>query len=178
MDPEEAFALVERLLYRIAHDTSKWYLIPLDECLSECFFAFVKAFNWRWDPDKGTKFSTTVHTIAKWRMKNLVLSRIEERRRRECMLELTDETDLLAPPIKDESLEHLESLVDDMSETAKELFALLIKTPEELIGKREVSPRRLLEKVTAHLESKGIPRKELRYAQREIKAQFTRAWAI
>lgn len=170
LDPQEAFDGVQKLLFKLAWATHHQYGVPYDDCLSECYYAFVKAFNWRYDPKMGTKFSTQVCTIAKWRLRSLT----RKQRLAPVTEELNEETAGFAASMRSECLEVVEGLSGD----AREIVSLLLETPREIIGLGEVtSPKRLLSGVKAYLRQKGYTRDRLNEAEEEITAAFTGVWA-
>jgi len=170
MDPELAFEEVKDMLYKLAWTTHYTHGLPFETCKSECYFAFVKAYNWRYDPTKGTKFSTCVYGIAKWRMRNLIRERMSEIP----MLEINEEVAGAAPPERSESLE----LIDDLSADAKEIIQLILETPAEILGHSPVPISHLLGRIKAYLEKRGRPRRALNEAHREIQQRFQEAWAV
>ena len=169
VDMEEAYASVEKMLFKLSWDTHHTYGIPFDECLSECHFAFVKALNWRFNPNKGTKFSTQVCTIAKWRLRSLA------RRQRLAVvcLELDEQTAGAAPPQYSACLE----VVEGLSEDAKEIIALLLDTPIDILWDSPSTPKRLLTAVKDYLIEEGRCRKCLKLAHQEIEAAFREVWS-
>lgn len=169
LDPDVAFASVEKMLYSLAWRTAKTYGLQFEDCRSECYYAFVKALNWRYNPNKGTKFSTCVHTIAAWRLRNLVLDKINT----VPTVEVEEEMLGAAPPERSESLE----LIDDLSDDAKEIIELLLETPGEILGQAPTPVNQLLNKVKNYLVNQGKCRKDLNKAHLEIQTRFTEAWA-
>lgn len=156
------------MLFKLASVASATHGLDYDECLRECYWAFVKAVNWRWDPTKGTKLSTTVYTIAKWRLKNL-------KRARDMAiptLELNEEI-ATAPPLRAESLE----LIDDLSADAREILDLILETPGEVLGRSPVPVRHLVKRIKEYLSKKGRDQRALESAHRELQECFRTAWA-
>lgn len=168
-DPNKLYAEVEKLLYSLAWTTSKTYYVPFDECLSECNYAFVKAFNWRYDPKKGTKFSTQVATIAKWRLRSLVRTRTLTIP----TLELNEEIAGFAPPDRSPCMEAIE----DLSKDAREILALLFETPADIL-EEATTPKRLLSKVKQHLIDNGSDRRRLELAHAEIATRLQHVWQM
>jgi len=169
IDAEQAYTETVKLLYKLAWHTHKTYHVPFDECLSECHYAFVKTLNWRFDPTKGTKFSTQVHNIAHWRLRSLVRDRTLARP----MMELNEEVvGIPAPPMHSPCLEAVEGLSDD----AQEIIALLLETPAELM-QEVMTPKQLLASVRDYLLARGKRREDFNQATAEIRLCFQEVWA-
>lgn len=168
MDANQLYAEVEKMLYKLAWQTSKTYGIPFEVCRSECDYAFVKALNWRYDPSKGTKFSTCVHTIARWRLKNLVRGRMEEAP----TIEIEEGLLGAAPPTRAESLE----LIDDLSHDAKEILSLLLETPKEILGQAPIPVHHLVKRVKDYLVQQGRAKRDVDRAHKELQTRFKEAW--
>jgi len=167
LNAEIAFAQVEKMLYKLAWDAARAYKLEYEDCLSECYYAFVKAFNWRYDASKGTKFSTVVFTIAKWRLQNLMRTRNSQAP----MEELNEETAGFAPITRSVALE----ILGDLSEDAQEIVLLLVNTPPE-IAAEVTTPKRLLSKVKQHLREQGRSKQDLEQAHLEIEVTFQALW--
>ncbi len=171
IDPEQAFLECEKMLFKLAWAASTKHDLPFSDCLSECSFAFVKAINWRFKPERGAKLSTCVYSIAKWRLHELVLAK----RAAHANEEIDEEKLGDAPPLHSPSLE----LVDDLSNDAKEIIRLLLDTPAEVLGIQPVPVKQLLTKVKAYLiKRRGKRRSDLDKAHQEIKNCFQQAWAV
>lgn len=169
MDPETAFQGVEKMLYGLAWKCHRTYGVPYEDALSECYYAFVKALNWRWKPGKGTKFSTTVQNIAQWRLKSLIINRANA----VPTCELEDHMVGEAKPVRAESLE----LICDLSEDAKDIVALICETPAEILGASPVPVKQLVSRIKRYLEEQGRERQKLDAAHRELQLRFREAWA-
>lgn len=180
MNEEEAFRSVEKLLYKLAWETTEAYAIPFEEALSECYYGFVKAYNWRYDPTKGTKFSTCVCIIAKWRLRSLVIRRAESLP----TVEINEELAGYAPPVHAESLE----LIDDLSEEAKAMVGLLLEPPAEIVGAPKTTRGKLMppppvpvsslaKRVKEYLVRRGYNKRNVDRAHVELRERFQAAWA-
>lgn len=172
MDLDEAFAGVEKLLYKLAWKCAQRYNIPFEDCRSEAYYAFVKAFNWRFDPNKkgASSFSSKCYEIATFRLRTMVINRTKAIP----MSELNEETAGHAPEQRSESME----MIEDLSHDAQEIIALIVDTPQHLLGWDPHSPRQLLAKVKRYLiEHKGRRKKDVEKAHEEICIRFQEAWA-
>lgn len=169
LDHERAFRDMEKMLYKLAWTYHKTYNLDFNECLSECHWAFVKAVNWRWNPKKGTKLSTTVYTIAQWRLKNLRIAKMRQPQ----LLEINEEIVGAAPETRSEALE----IAEGLSEDAREIVELLVNTPAELLRDAPVPLNHLVSRVKRHLAKKGRNKTRLEKAHREIVQCFQAAWA-
>lgn len=168
-DIETAYKDVERLLFKLAWDTHHRYSIPFDECLSECNMAFVKAFNWRHDPSKGTKFSTTCCNIAKWRLRSLVIGRAEA----DPVLEVNEELleGLETPPAF-----HATDLVSDLGEDVQSLLQLLLDVPKDLLGVT-ATPKQHLRNIKRHMVEVGHEESSVDAAIAALRQRLQEVWA-
>lgn len=169
-NPEKVYPEVENLLIKLAANTMRVYGIPFDDCMSECNYAFVKAANWRFDPTKGAKFTTQVATIAKWRLKSLVIARMQEAP----TVEIDEEKAGFVPEVRSETLEAIE----DLSEDAREIIALIVESPAELLG--QVTTRNVLKRVKTYLRKRRkspFSRDQITRAEEEIQTRFQQLWA-
>jgi len=169
VDMDAAYTEVEKMLFSLSWRYHQLYGIEFDECMSECNWAFVKALNWRYDPSKGTKFSSQVHTIANWRLRSLV----RERTRAVPLLEINEETAGFAREDRSPCME----ILDGLSEDARVIVALLLSTPADL--KKEVrTPLQMLANVRDNLVRRGqMERDEFNRATEELRTQFRLAWS-
>lgn len=169
LDPEQAYANVKLLLFKLAWATHHKYGIPYEECLSECHLAFVKALNWRHDPTKGTKFTTTVCNIAKWRLRSLVIGKAEA----EPVVEINEEMLGEAPA----TFTDMRDLMSDLPQDARLLVDMLLETPAELIG-LSMTPRQLLRNVKALLiKHHGKTKQQVDDACAAVRARMGEAMA-
>jgi hypothetical protein len=162
---------VQKMLYKQAWDAAARYNLPFDECLSECYWGFVRAVNWRFDASKGLKFSSEVFLINAWRFKTKQRRELRDAERFP-LVELNEETAGFAVADRAECLEAVEGL----SEEAREIVGLLLDTPKELLEDLP-TPKQLLKRVKAYLQRRGHHKRDLLRAQEEITRTFRAVWA-
>jgi len=163
---------VQKMLYKQAWDAAARYDLPFDECLSECYWGFVRAVNWRFDASRGLKFSSEVFLINSWRFKTRLRRQVRETERFP-LAELNEETAGFAPPERSECLEAVEGL----SEEAREIIELLLETPQELLEDLP-TPKQLLKRVKQYLQRQGHHKRDLARAEEEIEQTFRAIWAM
>lgn len=169
-ETETLFAQVEKMLYKLAWDHAKAHNLDFNECLSECHWAFVRALNGKYDPSRGTKFSTYVHFLARCRLMSLNM----DKRRQVVYDELEEELCGYAPPETTE----VHDIISELSSDAQTMAALLLEAPQELLGElADLSPKRLLSVVKTYLRDIGHTRASVNRTQQELKTALQLAWA-
>jgi len=163
---------VQKMLYKQAWAAAARYDLPFDECLSECYWGFVRAVNWRYDANGGLKFSSEVFLINAWRFKTRLRRQVREAERFP-LAELNEETAGFAPADRSECLEAVEGL----SEEAREIVGLLLETPQELLEDLP-TPKQLLKRVKLYLQRQGRHKRDLARAQEEIQQTFRAIWVM
>ncbi len=170
VNPEKNWPGVERMLYSMAWKTTERYGVPFEDCRSEVYYAFMKAC-WRFDPTRDAKFSSFCCFIANCRLKSLIMNRAADNKEMPCV-ELNEDVIGYAPEQRSECME----MIEDLSEDAKEIVALLLEIPKDLVGKR-MSPRQLLRRVKQHLiEECGKDRDAINTAHKELCRRFRSVW--
>jgi hypothetical protein len=172
VDPSMAFPWVEKMLYKMAWQTTHIYNIPFDETRSEVMVAYMKAC-WRWTPGRG-EFSTLCCFIANCRLRRLVMDRTEDSRKMpQVPLDVLIEQPFEAPPVHSECLE----MIEDLSEDAREIVSLLLEIPQELVGTR-MTPRQLMKAVKRYMiKRRGKDEDAVHAAHKELQLRFSEAWA-
>jgi hypothetical protein len=130
---EDAFSLVERLIYQKAWEFTYNYGGSFEDWRQEAMLIFVKSLD-TLDESKSNITTWTVNKIH-WGLMEIV------RKRSRCSAKVTfmllgdmimeeEETDIL--PFKKKP--HMLSLVDHLEDSSRELFWLLVNPPQELDG--------------------------------------------
>lgn len=164
---------VQNLIYKQAWKASERYKLPFDECLSECYWDFVRATNWKFKPERGVKFSTYLQFLIQIHFRTLLRKRIE-RDKRFPMSQLNEATAGSVPAQHSPALE----AVEGMSTEAREIVNLLVDTPRELLDVWDpVSPKELLRRVKEHLHCKGHSKPKLDQAHKELETKLRILWA-
>jgi hypothetical protein len=177
LEVNQAFESVKAILYARVWHFVRTYRLPLQECEDEATYAFLKAFNWRWSPSKAQSFSSNCQMICDFRLRSLLLEKIKNQPF--ATVELDDELlhDQEAPQDRAQSLE----LIEDCSETAKRMVALVLDPPKRLITHRgrakALSPASLLKIVKRHMIKTGVPREQVQNAECEIRGRFQEAYS-
>ena len=169
VDPEKEFPLVEKMLYSLAWKFSTTYPMPFDEAKSEAYYAFVKSC-YDFNASKKMKFSSWVYYWVWCHLKNIVTKRTVE----PIVFVDMDENQEGEAPV-DRALP--KDAFADLTEDAKEIISLLLETPSELLGGKELGPVRLLDRVRSHLKQKGKTEDELEWAEREITLRLRQGFA-
>lgn len=169
IDPEQAFPEVEKMLYDLAWKCSNAYPVTFEEARSEAYYAFVRSCQ-DYDPDKskGAKFSTWCYFWVWTQLKTFITKRSADPL---CFIEINEDASALfgeAPNLNSESLE----MFDDLSDEAKEIIALLIETPQEILGTAPLPAKHLLARVKGYLEMAGREKKVLDAAVEEIRLRL------
>lgn len=162
------------MLYNLAWKFARKYPYPNEEqmfedCKSESYFAFMRACE-KYQSDRGAKFITWCYKRVWFDLKTFVTARAK------CPLEFVEiHEDLLGG--KETLDETYSDLMQHISEDAKEIVALLVESPVELMewkwGGCPKTSRELLRKVKDFLVAKrGRNLIALDAATRELKAHF------
>lgn len=140
--PDEAFPLVEKMLYKLAWKVQS-PMLQFEEARSEAYLAFMKCCE-TFDPDRGMKFSSWCHYKVQRHLKSFITKRMKDRH------VFCDEMETVAGAAPENRRELLLAL-DDLSGDAKDLISLLIETPQEILEELPMTPAQLLEKVRDYL---------------------------
>jgi DNA-directed RNA polymerase specialized sigma subunit len=170
INPEAELPKVQKLIYAMAHKFSSTYPISYEECLSEGYWAFMRACE-KFQPDRGMKFSSWVYSRVWYGLKDLVTKRSKDPI---TFIEIDEDLFGEAPAVKSESLE----MIEDLSQDAREIISLLMETPEEIMGGMSATPRQFLKAVKNYLIRKGRCPKQIDAAHQEIRQRFQEVWAV
>jgi DNA-directed RNA polymerase specialized sigma subunit len=167
IDPSVEFPKVEKMLYNLAWKTAETYPITFEDAKSEAYWAFMKACQ-DYNPDRGQKFSSWCYFWVWTRLKDVITFRTKDP-----LTFIEIDEDLLgeAPPTQSESLEVIESL----SSEAREIVAMLLESPKELIG-QVTTTNRLLNRVKDYMVRKGIKKDRVEEAVTEITIALRQSW--
>jgi hypothetical protein len=167
---EQEFQNVQPLLYKLAHRYSQSTLIPFDECLAECYWAFMKAAN-KWDPQRG-KFSTYVYFLCQCRLKSLSMD--QYRSMAEASFEDTRQTE----PVEPEPSPTLAALREELKGDARTVLELLMEVPKELYEEGPLSLHGIASRLFRYLkEEQHWTRRRFKQAWQEVKAGCQAVWA-
>lgn len=167
IDPEVELKNNHTMIHGLCWKFAQTYPIDYDTCLSEAYFAFVKAcadFN----PDKGMKFSSWCYYWVWCKLKDLVMKRSKAPK----WEEIDEETVGEAPPVSSPCLE----VVEDLSEDAQEIISLILETPAEL-SEGLTNAKDLLRRVKSYLVQQGKSKVVVDRAHQEITIKFQEVWA-
>lgn len=195
INPDEQFPLVERLLYRLAHDHTAQYRMTFDEAKSDAFLGFMKACR-NYKPGKGTKFSTWCRMVTWGQMKSL---RMDEARKYLELVELNEELvgeipheersnprvdamhDRIHPreslasviiALFREAPREMFTVATTLSEDGKEMLALFAQAPREVAGDRRLQCRQVRDRFARRF---GVERSNQAY--REVRTMMMEAFA-
>lgn len=169
MNPEQALPAVQKILHKVAWDSALRYPIPYEDAMSEAYVAFMAACR-TFDPSRGTQFSSWVYFNAWTHLKTIVMKRSSDRL---VFQEIREEEGGTEMPRQIPSLEILQELSDD----ARLLAAMLLETPQELLG-LPMTPKQLLRKVKGLLVDRfGWTLSRTEKATTEIREALRSSWA-
>jgi len=170
INPEEMLPQVQKMLYSQAWKFAKTYPITFEECLSEAYFAFMKACE-DYQPERGQKFSSWCYYWVWCKLKDLVMKRTKDPLE---FVEINDDLLGEAPPAISPSLE----IVAELSSDAQEIVALVLETPAELLGGAPATAKQLLRRVKDYLvEHCGRSKDDVDAATLEISSRLRASWA-
>lgn len=164
VDPDEMFPQVEKLIYSLAHRFSQTYPLPFDDAKSEAYYAFVRAC-YDFQPGRKMKFSSWCYYWVWTRLKDVVTARTVDPH---CFMEMTDDLVGQAPANINIALE----MFDDLSTDAKEIIALLIETPADLVCGQPISAKSLLPLVKTRMRGLGRSHQKVELAVEEIRLRL------
>lgn len=170
VDPSAVLPEVEKMLYKLAHKYSLTYPIDYDTALAEAYYGFMRAcYDYR--PDRNTKITTWVYFWVWTHLKTVVMRRSSDR-----LVPVEVEEDMLGTyePERPAVLEVLHTL----SEDAREIIALLLETPAELLGDRSFTPLQLFTHIKKHLLQGRKTKEEIRLAEEQIRERLREHWRV
>lgn len=170
INPDEMLPTVEKMLFNLAWKCANAYPVTFEEARSEAYYAFMCACR-DYDPTRGSKFSTWCYFWTWTHLKTFITKRTVDPL---SFFDIDEELVGAAPPQRSESLD----MIEDLSEDAREIIALIIETPHEILRGTPIPAKHLLTRVKAYLVAKrGKDRRKLDQASEEIKIRFRAAWA-
>lgn len=173
VDPEVEYPKVKDTIFKLAWKFAQQHPYPSEEQAFEeyrsiGYWAFMNACR-DFKPDRKMKFNSWVYQWCWDLMKNHVMAASKA----PTFLEVNEEILGEAPSLRVESLE----LIEDLSEDARTMVALIIETPKDLLGDGPLSIRQLMKKVKEHMVRNGTPASVVNKAHLELKSRFAEAWA-
>lgn len=173
VNPRKVFPEIENMIYDLSWRFAKTYPIKFEDARSIASMAFMKACA-DWKPDrvgpngKPTKLTTWIYYWIWCELKTYVMKRTVEPL---CFCDIKEEMVGEAPPLRAESLD----LLCTMSQDAREIVALLLETPEEIMeGVHTV--HKLVKRVKKTLVKKWENPVRFQQAFTEAQAKFQEAW--
>lgn len=163
----------EKLMYKLAWGAAARYGWNYKECLSECHAQFVRAVNGFYRPSRGMKFSSFLYQLCQWRFTTMRMKETQKAIRMP-IVEVDEEklsSILKAPAQHSPCLEAF----GELSRDAREIVALLVETPEEIL-EEVTTAKQLLCRVKEYLRKRGRSKKRLKDAHREIQTTFRTVW--
>ena len=120
----ELFSDVEKLIYKIAHSYAQQYTIPYEDLLSQSLTCFMQIVN-RYNPDKGTKFSTYLYFVISHQLRTFC----QQEYKATNYTELDEELCGSLPCVDSSFTDDLLALLTD---DAQHVVALVLNPPEAL----------------------------------------------
>lgn len=164
---EEAYESVKKLLYQQAGRMAMRYGMSFDDALSECHESFVLNYH-RYDPSRGTKFSTRLVMGIQYRFLNLRKRRLRQKADAHLPLNETLLKEVVPPP----SI-CLQAL-GELSRDAQLVVRLCLEAPTELGVAR--TPTELWRSVVRHLRAQRWSSAKISATRTEIETLFRQIW--
>jgi hypothetical protein len=185
IDPQIEFPKVEKMLCSLAWKVAQACPVTFEESRSEAYLAFMLACQ-TYDSRRGSKFSSWCYFKVWTSLRSWITKRTRDPL---ICTEMNDELTGFAPEQRGEIMD----MIGGLSEDAQEIISLLLETPAEILevgrissGPRrgqsldlgnKMTPKQLLARVKEYLRSKGLDKRRIERAQREIELRFWEVWA-
>lgn len=158
---------IEKMIYRLAWKFTHAQF-PFEDARQEAFMAYVKACE-TFDETRGMKFSTYVY----FKVKNHLITRVTKDANKqvfyfepEQIFRAIEGNQLLEP----KELTRWQDMLQELSRDAREVIALIVDTPHDLIGDASLTPKALLKRALERVRfERGLDQTDTEIILTEIK---------